>query len=265
MYIRKWKHLMFGIVILISIAIICACNRVEDSEISSIEVINLKGIKSLENIVIDDENMLLVYPADARVSQEYTIVREVTKQGVEVSEYRIKDENFKRVKLHQKPSNRKTVYMTTFGEPILEDRYYTFNTSSHNITKHDLDYFDQKVGISHINHFGDNVLFQTIASHVTGDQAFNSETGEFKVSISDFSTQKGYETEYGYLPSGDSILGTNRYIYYSTTSKVNEDGEWGESYIAVIDKHNDETQYISYSELGESGVLSFHLKIKHIL
>ncbi len=39
MYIRKWKHLMFGIVILISIAIICACNRVEDSEISSIEVI----------------------------------------------------------------------------------------------------------------------------------------------------------------------------------------------------------------------------------
>ncbi len=32
-----------------------------------------------------------------------------------------------------------------------------------------MSYFDYSVGISHIRHFGKNILFQTIVSHLTGE------------------------------------------------------------------------------------------------
>ena len=85
--------------------------------------------------------------------------------------------------------------ISLFGEAVVEDWYYTYDLSKQKFQKVPLTYFQHNVGVNHIMHYGPDVLFNTIASHKTGDQDYNSQTGDFKMSISNYTEKNSYETE----------------------------------------------------------------------
>ncbi|MGQ4665437.1 hypothetical protein ACUIJN_06290 [Metabacillus halosaccharovorans] len=60
----------------------------------------VNGIENFEPISSDNKNYLLFYPADIRVSQENTIIKEVTVDGKIIREYEIEDKYFRRMNLH---------------------------------------------------------------------------------------------------------------------------------------------------------------------
>ncbi|PJN88081.1 hypothetical protein [Bacillus sp. mrc49] len=156
----------------------------------STQRIVVNGIGNFNPVPSNGKNYLLFYPADLRVSQKNTIVKEVTNQGDIVREYEIKDRDIRRMSFHQKPNDINKLYISFFGEATIDNYYFTYNIKEKKFTKVNLNYFEHKVGVDHIIHYGDDILFQTLVSHKTGEQNVNLENNEFNVSISDYSIKK---------------------------------------------------------------------------
>lgn len=196
----------------------------------------------------NEERYLLFYPADSRTSQEVTIVREVTVTGEITKEYEVVDNDFRRMAIHQKPNNIGELYISLFGEPVIQNWYYTYNIKDRSFKKVNLDYFKFDVGVDHIKHYGQDVLFQNLVSHKTGDQNFNPETGNFNMSITNGTTEKSYETEPGYVPNGGPLLQFNNKIIYSGSGVVNEEGIADNAFVSIIDCETEQVKYMYFDK-----------------
>lgn len=211
----------------------------------------VNGIGNFEPISNDNKNYLLFYPADKRVSQENTIVKEVSIDGGIVREYEIEDIHFRRMSLHQKPNSMNDLYISLFGEASIDNYYYTYDIIKKQFTRVKLNYFDYVVGVDHIMHYGENVLFQTLVSHKTGEQNMKPDSGGFNVSISNFSSQTSFETEYGNAPKWSPLLEFNNKIIYGTSGHVNDKDEYVNSGIGVIDLEDQSVEYRNNNKNGD--------------
>ena len=187
--------------------------------------IEINGIENFKpndlNDKISENNYFLYYPSDIRVSQDYTLIKQVDKNGNIINEYKVYDDKFRRINIDQKIADKNNLYLTPFGEAVLENWFYMFNLSSNTFSKVDLDYFKYDVGVHSMKHQGYDILFSTVATHTTGDQQYNEEKNSFKISISNFTTKKSYETSYDYIPSISGGLTTfNDKIVYSTIQNI---------------------------------------------
>ena len=209
-------------------------------------------IEGIENFSLDDSDAdyVLLYPADWRVSQDFTLVKEVTKTGEVLHQYRIIDEDFRRASIHQKPNDSYTLYMSLFGEPVIQNWFYTYDLQTHRFKQIPLDYFQYETGVNHIMHYGEDVIFNTIASHKTGDQIFNPVTHDFKVSMSNFTTEVSYETEWGLEPSWTPIVQFNGHLIYAGAGKVNDAGYSVDTFVAFINEENESVESTNFDHKG---------------
>ncbi|WP_226528924.1 hypothetical protein [Metabacillus niabensis] len=205
----------------------------------------INGIENFEPISSDNTNYFLFYPADIRVSQENTIVKEVTIDGKIVQEYEIEDKYFRRMSVHQKPNSIDKLYISLFGEATIDNYYYIYDIPTKQFDRVKLDYFDYEVGVDHIMHYGESVLFQTLVSHKTGEQNNDSETNEFNVSISNFTSKKSFETEYGNPPKWTPLLEFNNKILYGTSGQYGDHDKYVNSGIGVIDLEDQSVKYMN--------------------
>ncbi|MDE3841106.1 hypothetical protein C0966_17755 (plasmid) [Bacillus methanolicus] len=238
---KKYASLILGTCILIIVLGVYFIFKTVSLDTN--EKIIVHGIENFEPVSSDGENYLLYYPADSRISQKNTIVKEVTTTGDIVREYEIKDSDFRRMSVHQKPNNPNQLYISLFGEPTIDNYFYTYDITKKKFEKVTLDYFDYEVGVDHIMHYGDDTIFQTLVSHKTGDQNIQADTNEFNVSISNYSTKKSFETEYGHAPKWSPLLKFNNKILYGTSGQVNENNEYENSGLGVIDLQNQNVEY----------------------
>ena len=199
---------------------------------------NLAEVLGIENFTLDgsEADYVLIYPADWRVSQNYTLIKEVTKSGEELKKYKIIDEDFRRAMIHQKPTDQTTLYLSLFGEPVIQNWFYTYDLKSQKFNKVPINYFTYDTGVNHIMHYGEDIIFNTIVSHKTGDQVLNPNTHDFKVSMSNYTTEKSYETEWGFEPLWSPILQFNDHIIYASTNVLTDDGTWSNSYVVMINE-----------------------------
>lgn len=213
---------------------------------------DLKIIEGIENFSIEDSegDYILIYPADWRVSQDYTIVKNVTNLGAIVNEYKIDDEDFRRAMIHQKPNDNEKLYLSLFGEAVIQNWFYTFDLTRYKFKQVTIDYFDYDTGVNHLMHFGEDILFNTIVSHKTGDQVYNPETGDFKVSVSNFSKQESYETEWGLEPSWTPLVQFQNYIIYAGLGAVNEEGISENTFVAFINAENGTVESTNFERKG---------------
>ncbi|MGQ4665438.1 hypothetical protein ACUIJN_06295 [Metabacillus halosaccharovorans] len=140
------------------------------------------------------------------------------------------------------------LYISLFGEATIDNYYYTYDIPTKQFNRVKVDYFDYEVGVDHIMHYGENVLFQTLVSHKTGEQNINSETNEFNVSISNFTSQKSFETEYGNPPKWTPLLEFNNKILYGTSGQYGDNDKYVNSGIAVIDLEDQSVEYMNSGE-----------------
>ena len=217
-----------------------------DKKSYSTSIIN--GIENFEisNISYQKESYLLMYPADSRVNQNQTIVKQTLSSGEIIHEYRIVDDKFRRIDAHQKPNRSDIVFLSNFGEPIIENQFYTYNISTKKFKKIDIPYFNDDIGVDNIIHYGEDTLFLTLTSHKTGDQVVNLETGDFKLSISNFSSEQSYESEWGYVPGALPILKLENKILFTALRKYDLP-----SCIGIIDE---ESNKITYTNCGDESV-----------
>ena len=207
-------------------------------------------INGIENFIVEtagaDEHYYLFYPADHRVSQGFTLVKVVSTTGEVIKEFEIKDEDFRRAAIHQKPNDPNRLFISLFGEAVVEDWYYTYNLSERKFHKVPLTYFEHNVGVNHIMHYGPDVLFNTIASHKTGDQDYNTKTGDFKMSISNYTQKKSYETEWGHAPDWSPILQFNNNFIYAGSGQVNDAGIPENTFVAIADPALETAKYMNF-------------------
>ncbi len=219
-----------------------ASNHKTDEIIYGIENFNKINKKNADSY-------LLIYPADSRVSQENTIVKELSKKGEIIYQYEIVDDYFRRSFLHQKPNNTNLLYISSYGETKIENWYYTYDIKNKYFKKISIPYFQYDTGVNHIQHYGDDVVFETIVSHLTGDQKYDENKG-FKVSISNFSKQKSFETDYGYEPIWSRLINNNNKIFYSTNSPFNNESVI--SHIAILSEDTSKINYINFHNDNET-------------
>jgi hypothetical protein len=207
-------------------------------------------INGIENFTVEkvgaDDHYYLFYPSDHRVSQGYTLVKEVSEIGEVIKEFELKDKDFRRAAIHQKPTDTNRLYISLFGEAVVEDFYYTYDLSKQKFQQVPLTYFQHNVGVNHIMHYGTDVIFNTIASHKTGDQDYNSQTGDFKMSISNFTEEKSYETEYGRAPDWSPILQFNNNFIYAGSGQVNDAGIPENTFVAIADPNLETAKYMNF-------------------
>ncbi|WP_317368845.1 hypothetical protein, partial [uncultured Tyzzerella sp.] len=237
---------IFLIVVFIFFSIICGYYIFYNKNQKFIEIDGIENFNP--NDLIDKssgKNYFLYYPSDIRVSQKYTLIKQVDSNGDIINKYKVYDDKFRRVKANQKILDKDNLYLSLFGEAVLENWFYTFNLSNNTFNRVDLDYFNYDVGVNSIDHQGNDILFSTIATHTTGDQQYNEEKNSFKVSISNFTTKKSYETSYDYIPYGSSGLITfdNKIVYSAMCS--NESNKYG---IVFIDD-NEKLTFFSFDEI----------------
>ncbi|WP_129690825.1 hypothetical protein [Gottfriedia acidiceleris] len=239
---RKYTFLLMAL--LIAGIIISALSFFRNTKYQNRTIIN--GIENFKpNNSDKKENFLLFYPADPRVSQESTIVKEVTKKGEIVREYAIKDSDFGRMLIHQKPNNLNKLFISFFGDASIDNYFFTYDMAKRKFDKVNLEYFKYPVGVDHIQHYGEDTLFQTIVSHKTGDQNIDQKTNDFNMSISNYSSEKSFETEYGYEPKWTPLLGFKNKIFYGTSGEVNEKETKVYPGIGIIDLENQLIHYES--------------------
>ncbi|MED4532039.1 hypothetical protein [Metabacillus fastidiosus] len=240
------KNVLFIMAFIIILLSLSACNKEKDRIImTNMEEIDFSKVGK-------KDNFLLFYPADIRTSQDYTLVKEVSKTGEIIQEYEIRDKAFRRMAIHQKPNNINELYISFFGEAVIQNWYYTYDIADRKFKKVDLDYFKYDVGVDHIMHYGPDVLFQNLVSHKTGDQNYDNNTGNFNMSISNFTTKKSYETEYGYAPNWSPILKLDETIIYSGSGQVNEDGIPENAFVALINSNNEKIEYTNLDKQATS-------------
>ncbi|WP_203363638.1 hypothetical protein [Bacillus sp. REN10] len=194
-----------------------------------------------------ESQYLLFYPADKRNSQDYTFVREVSKTGEIVKEYEIRDDTFRRMSVHQKPNELNKLYISFFGEAVIENWYYTYDIEQGTFKKVDLDYFNFDVGVDHIKHYGSNVLFQSMVSYKTGDQNTNK-NNDFNMSITNDTTKNSYETEYGRAPNWTPLLQFEDKIIYAGSGQVNDEGIADNNFVGLIDSKNKKANYMNFNK-----------------
>lgn len=194
-----------------------------------------------------EDHYLLFYPADTRTSQKNTLVKEVLPTGEAVKEYEIRDDEFRRMFIHQKPNNINQLYISFFGEAVLENWFYTYDINKRKFKKIDLDYFKFDVGVDHIKHYGTDILFQSIVSHKTGDQNTN-EKDQFNMSISDYTTKKSYETEYGHEAGWSPLLQFSDKIIYAGSGQVNDVGYAVNAFVGLIDLKTGKVEYMKFDK-----------------
>ncbi|GIN73085.1 hypothetical protein J14TS2_35600 [Bacillus sp. J14TS2] len=218
------------------------------NEHSGKKMITVKGIENFMSEAMGKSgHYLLFYPADQRVSQEMTLIKEVTKTGKDIQQYKIIDNDFRRMNIQQKPTDFNQLFISFYGEPVVDNFYYTYDIENKQFKKSNLDYFDYEVGVDHMQHFGDDVLFQTIVSHKTGEQNTNFDTGEFNISISNATTQESFETEYGHVPKWTPILSFAGKMIYGVSGRINAKDQYENSGIAIIDLTNETVEYESFA------------------
>lgn len=213
------------------------------------ERVVIDGIENFRYEKEGNENRyLLFYPADWRVSQDYTLVKEVMSDGEVVKEYEIHDPDFRRMFIHQKPTEIDTLYISLFGEAVIQNWFYTYDVKEKSFKQMPIQYFEYETGVNHIMHFGSDILFNTIVSHKTGDQDVIPETAQFKVSFSNFTKQKSYETEYGREPSFTPILQFNGKLIYTGHGNAAdlEDGIPDQRFVGFIDEETGERYYKNF-------------------
>lgn len=233
----KRKYTFLWMALLITGLIISAFSIFRNTEYENRTIIN--GIENFEPKPSKKRgNFLLFYPADPRVSQESTIVKEVTKKGEIVREYAIKDSDFGRMLIQQKPNDLNKLYISFFGDATIDNYFFTYDIAKRKFNKVNLEYFRYPVGVAHIQHYGEDTLFQTIVSHKTGDQNIDQKTKEFKMSISNYSIKKSIETEYGFVPKWTPLLGFNNKLFYGTSGEVKEKETMEYPGIGIIDLEN---------------------------
>ncbi|MDX8365478.1 hypothetical protein [Cytobacillus sp. IB215665] len=198
------------------------------SVIHGIENFNPKSLKG------DEKEYLLFYPRDSRNGQDNTIIKQVTENGKVVQEYEIVDESFRRMYMHQKPNNLNHLFISLFGEATIDNYYYTYDIYQQQFKKVDIPYFNYEVGVNHIKHYGEDVLFETLVSHLTGDQNYNAEINGFNVSISNYSRKKSFETEYGHAPKWSPLLKFQNKVIYGVAGQVKQ-GVYENPGIGLID------------------------------
>ena len=241
---RKLGLSVLSIVVIVAVIVLLQVFK-KHSEASTRSVIN-----GIENFTVEtagaDDHYYLFYPADQRVSQGFTLVKVVSTTGEVIKEFEIKDEDFRRAAIHQKPNDPNRLFISLFGEAVVEDWYYTYDLSEQKFQKVPLTYFQHNVGVNHIMHYGPDVLFNTIASHKTGDQVYNNQTGEFKMSISNYTQKKSFETEWGYAPDWSPILQFNNNFIYAGSGQVNDDGIAENTFIAIADPTLETVKYMNF-------------------
>lgn len=215
-------------------------NKTDDATSIKVNGINtFKPKPSQQN-----DHYLLFYPADRRFSKENTIIKEVDKTGKVIREYEVIDQDFGRMFVHQKPNDLNQIYISFFGEARIDNFYFTYDIKNKMFNKVKLDYFDYTVGVDHIMHYGNDVLFPTTVSHKTGEQNIDPKTNEFNVSISDYTQKVSFETEYGYVPKWAPLLSFNHKVLYATSGTLNvATGKYEKIGIGLIDLSKQKVQY----------------------
>ncbi|WP_142317299.1 hypothetical protein [Bacillus sp. AFS017336] len=240
----KRKNKSIWIILIIAGLMITTISIFRNKEYDNSIIIN--GIETFEPKPSNKEDhFLLFYPADPRVSQESTIVKEVDKSGEIVQEYAIKDKDFGRMKIQQKPNYLNQLYVSFFGDATIDNYFFTYDIAKRKFNKVNLNYFKYTVGVDHILHYGKDILFQTIVSHKTGDQNLDLKTNEFNMSISNYSSEESFETEYGHTPKWTPLLGFNNKVFYGTNGKVKEKETAEYPGIGIIDLENQSVHYES--------------------
>ena len=206
------------------------------------ERIKVEGIENFQPISNEEGNYLLFYPADIRVNQENLIIKEVNSTGEIMHEYEVIDSDFRRMIAHQKPNDQNKLYVSLFGEATIDNYYYTYDISKKQFEKINLSYFDIDVGVDHIMHYGNDILFQTLVSYKTGEQNL-TESGEFNVSISNYTNQMSFETENGHVPKWTPILEFGDKIVYGTSGQLNEKGKYENFGIGVLSMEQQTIEY----------------------
>ncbi|WP_110114793.1 hypothetical protein [Bacillus sp. CGMCC 1.16541] len=229
--------------ILLTILVIASVSMFFIFQTKSTERVSVQGIESFSVEAREPGTYLLYYPADDRVSQPHTVVKEVTKSGEVLGEYEIKDEDFRRMSVHQKPTDPDILYISLFGEATIDNYYYTYHLKNRTFTKVNVDYEQHEVGVDHIMHYGSDTLFQTLVSHKTGEQNMKVETNEFNVSLSNYSTQQSFETEYGRAPKWSPLLQFQNKVIYGTSGQVNKDNDYENAGIGIVDVEKQTVQY----------------------
>jgi len=241
---RKLGFSLLSIVVIVTVIVFLQVFK-KQSEASTRTVMN-----GIENFAIEptgaDDHYYLFYPADQRISQGFTLVKVVSATGDVIKEFEIKDEEFRRAAIHQKPNQPNQLFISLFGEAVVEDWYYTYDLVEKKFRKVPLNYFQHNVGVNHIMHYGPDVLFNTIASHKTGDQDYNNQTGDFKMSISNYTKKKSYETEWGYAPDWSPILQFNDKFIYAGSGQVNDDGIPENTFVAIADPKLETAKYMNF-------------------
>ncbi|MEM1503411.1 hypothetical protein RG959_08300 [Domibacillus sp. 8LH] len=207
-------------------------------------------VNGMENLTFmnetSEDHYLLFYPSDSRTSQEYTLVKEVSQTGEVIKEYEIKDDSFRRMSTHQKPTDPNNLYISFFGEAVIENWYYTYDIQKRTFKKVDLSYFKYDTGVDHIMHYGPDVLLQNLVSHKTGDQNLNMETGAFQMSITNDTEKKSYETEYNLIPAWSPLLELGNKIVFAGSGEENDQGV-DKGAVGLIDRKTSKIDYIDFS------------------
>lgn len=238
------KILLFLLIFLIIIVLIIVYSAKGHNQS---EFVRVDGIENFSPETVQGTgDYFLIYPRDLRVSQDFTLVKEVEKSGKVIRKYKIFDEEFSRMLPHQKPNNMNQLYISFFGDTAIDNYYFTYDIPKKSFKKVNVDYFNFDVGIDHIMHYGNDIILQTIMSHKTGDQNYNEKIGGHNVSISNATTKKSFETEYRRSPLFAPILNFKEKLIYGTTATLEKNDEYAEHGIAIVDLKNDSVRYETF-------------------
>ncbi|OMP68453.1 hypothetical protein [Domibacillus epiphyticus] len=240
------KTVILAVLIVCILGSVSAYLAAKSSEQKKRVVVN--GVENLAFMnEIPEDHYLLFYPSDVRASQEFVLVKEVSETGEIIKEYEVHDDAFRRMKVHQKPANPNELYISFFGEAVIENCYYTYDTQKRTFKKVDLAYFKYDTGVDHIMHYGPDVLLQNLVSHKTGDQNLNEETGNFQMSITNDTEQKSYETEYELIPLWSPLLELGNKIIYAGIGEEDNQGV-AKGAIGLIDRKTGQTIYMDFGQ-----------------
>ncbi|BAB03903.1 BH0184 [Halalkalibacterium halodurans C-125] len=218
-----------------------------------LERVQVEGIEQfhLDLLTNEESDYLLFYPADIRVNQDATIVKAINENGEIVEEFEIVDDKFRRMFIHQKPTDMDTLYVSLFGEATSDNYYYTFDLQRLSFEKVELDYFSSNVGVQNLEHFGEEVLFDTAVSHKTGEQNIDPDTYAFNVSLSNATTEQSFETELDFVPKSAPLLGFQERIIYGLSGRLNQEGHYENAGIGIVDMAKENVTYEDFQQEGQ--------------
>lgn len=241
----KWYRLLLISALLLIVIIAVAKTKVQ------LERVQVEGIEQfhLDLLTNEESDYLLFYPADIRVNQDATIVKAINENGEIVEEFEIVDDKFRRMFIHQKPTDMDTLYVSLFGEATSDNYYYTFDLQRLSFEKVELDYFSSNVGVQNLEHYGEEVLFDTAVSHKTSEQNIDSDT--FSVSLSNATTEQSFETEPDFVPKSAPLLGFQERIIYGLSGRFNQEGHYENAGIGIVDMAKENVTYEDFQLGGQ--------------